>query len=102
MGKTQVEPRRLETSCDLNVISQDLPTTPEWKGNTDQKLVTCKYISNITLLGQNDEINIEQYFELQKPNRTQVLLFSLIKTKIYVYMLREDREGGGRRSASLW
>lgn len=29
------------------------------------------------LLGQSDEINIEEYFELQKPNRTQVLLFSL-------------------------
>lgn len=25
------------------------------------------------LFGQNDEINIEKYFELQKPNLTQVL-----------------------------
>lgn len=29
------------------------------------------------LFGQNDEINIEKYFELQKPNLTQVLLLSL-------------------------
>lgn len=46
------------------------------------------------LLGQSDEINIEEYFELQKPNRTQVLLFSLKQKYTCTCWERVGRVGG--------